>query len=280
MNRINARLLAVASFTLVALVARKPALGADGSDSERPLVIDNDATPHPALAAPGASALPEQRFDAPPPPPPAHRTRSRAVLEIDEDGRATKTRNGVTTALTPEQFYKAVGRRDLAEALHDRRKEKKAVVIGGAVLAGLGTATLIGDIAYAAGGFRSCNLPGARSNCSPQYAINNQLAATLALVGIGGIIAGTGVLVGGLVGMHPDAGGDDERRDLLEEYNARAPRSAAHSNTAASVNETTAQGAPRDGAGTRLLALRPLSTLSVAPLLGDQARGMTLRMSF
>ena len=279
MNRFNARLLALASFTLVSLVARKPALGADGSDSTQPLVIDN-AAPQPASNAPGGSALPEQRFDAPPPAPAAGRTRPRAILEIDEHANATKTRNGVTTELTPEQFYKAVGRKDLAEALQERRKEKRGVVIGGAVLAGLGTALLIGDVAYAAGGFRSCNLPSAQSRCSAQYAINNQLAATLALVGLGGIVAGTGVLVGGLVGMHPDAGGEDERRDLLDEYNARAPRSEARTNAPDGMNATNEQEAPRDAAGTRQLALRSLATLSLAPLVSDQARGVTLRMAF
>ncbi len=275
MNRTNARLLAVASFTIIALVARKPALGADASAPEHPLVIDNAVPAQPVIVAPPNAP----DVDAPPPAA-ARRPRARATIAIDEDGNATKTRNGVTTDLTPEQFYKAVGRKDLAEALHERKLHKVRMAVGGGVLIGLSAALLIGDFIYVVNNTIGCGVTVGSRGCTDRFTGNSRLASGLAIGGFAGLLAGGGVLVGSLVGIRPDAGGDDERRDLLDEYNLRAARRDAAPNAMQERNETDTHSAQPANATPRQLALRSLATLSLAPLVNDEARGVTLRMAF
>jgi hypothetical protein len=258
MNRINARLLAATAFALVALIARKPALGADASA----LTVAD---------APVASSTSSPVDEVPPTPP----NGPRANLEIDDQGNATKTLNGVTTRLTPEQFYAAVGRDDLAEAVRKRRAGKERVGVVGGTMALVGTGLLLA--ASGVGERQSCTLPTGGHVCATGASSNANVDRGMAIGGGGMIFAGAGLLVGVLVGIHPDPLDDDERRDLLDDYNARAQRSDAHANAPSEQNATNAQGAARGTEQTGPIALR---SLSVAPLVSDQARGVTLRMSF
>jgi hypothetical protein len=288
MNLTNARLLAVTAFTLVALIARKPALGADASAPARPLIIANAAPvppappPAPTVAADSTErGAPAQDADAPPPPPPpARRTRHHATLAIDEDGNATKTRNGVTTELTPEQFYRAVGRRDLADELHERRMHKVRMAVGGGVLMGLGVAALLGDLIYVASNYVDCAQPVGSHGCTGGTTTNSHVTSGVAIGGVAGLVLGGGVLIGSLVGIHPDEGGEDERRDLLDEYNARAMRSDAQKTGPTELNGANAHGVKPDAATPRQLALRSLASLRIAPVLNEQSRGVTLGVSF
>ena len=284
MNITNARLLAVTSFALVALIARKPALGADASAPAHPLIIDNaaPAQPAPTVAADASErAAPALDADAPPPPPPpARRTRQRATLAIDEDGNATKTRNGVTTELTPEQFYRAVGRRDLADELHERRMHKVRMAVGGGVLMGLGVAALLGDLIYVASDYVDCSSTLGSHGCTGGTTANSHVTAGVAIAGVAGVVLGGGVLIGSLVGIHPDEGGDEERRDLLDEYNTRAPRGDARTTVPAALNTTNSQDATLGGSTAKQVALRSLATMRVMPLLAAQERGVALGVSF
>ena len=70
----------------------------------------------------------------------------------------------------------------------------------------------------------------------------------------------------------------DERRDLLDEYNARATDGASSNSRgdtqgAQNVSSTTRNPAPSK-------AERALATLRIAPLLADQSHGVALGMSF
>ncbi len=290
MNRATARLLAVTSFALVSLVARKPALGADASAPAHPLILDNAAPARPAPVKPppamsnagesSESAPPALDADAPPPPPPARHSRKRATLAIDEDGNATRTRNGVTTDLSSEQFYKAIGRRDLADELHERRMHKVRMAVGGGVLMGLGVAALLGDLIYVASNYVDCVQMVGSHGCTGGTTTNSHVTAGVAIGGVAGLVLGGGVLVGSLVGIHPDEGGEDERRDLLDEYNARAPRSDAQKAGPAELNGANVREVKPDAATPRQLALRSLETLRVMPLVSAQDRGVALGLSF
>ncbi len=201
---------------------------------------------------------------------PAARPLRKAKIEIDRNGDALQIGPHTITELTPEQFYKAVGRDDLAVSLRQERKAKTAVVVSGAVLAGLGSAALFADLVYDMGSLGNCSYAG-QTNCSHGYSPNAQIERGLAIGGALGVTVGAGALLVGLLGVHPDAEGEQQRRDLAEQYNARAGQ-AGEPATRATAEVTTET--PRQ------LASRSLETLRVAPLISAQTRGVTLGVSF
>jgi len=197
----------------------------------------------------------------PPPPPPAPPAPSAGgLLTITPDGIAVlNDSQGLRTTLTPDEFYKLVGRQDLGDAVHERSTRDLWMIGGGSIAAAAGLVVLVGDLVYVVS--HIC-FTYASSNCQ---AANSNVAGGLFVGGLLGIGVGTGVAIAGGIARRLDDGGVEERRTLADEYNDRAARSDA----------TEAQPDPAANSKPS-----PLATLRPIPVAVERGGGLGVAMSF
>ena len=247
MNRIDSRRRIWTSLALLAIAAARPARAADASDAA------STTAPQALPPAPVAGGRASTTHD---------------TFALDQNGNASRNHAGLITALSPTEFYAAVGRKDLAEGLARRRNLKTGVVVSGALLGALSTVAFFASVVYSPDSCSNTNFD--KPACNGFY-FTEKTAQTLTAVSLVGVGVGMSSMALGLIALHPDDGGEAERRELADEYNARGSKTDASSPApVAQVHKLT----------TQQLAARSLSTLSVAPLVTDQGHGLSLRMSF
>jgi hypothetical protein len=247
MNRIDSRLRIGMSLALLAIAAARPARADDASD---------------ATSATAAQTVPAAPVAA------ARAQATRDTFAVGQNGNAIRNHAGLITALSPTEFYAAVGRKDLAEGLALRRNIKTGVVVSGALLGALSTVAFFASVVYSPDSCSNTNLD--KPACNGFY-FTEKTAQTLTAVSLVGVGVGMSSMALGLIALHPDDGGEEERRRLADEYNEQGTKADASAPVpVAQTHQLT----------TQQLAARSLSTLSISPLVSDQGRGVSLRMSF
>jgi tetratricopeptide (TPR) repeat protein len=196
--------------------------------------------------APAASPAPDRSKDV-------ARYRAQRVLVVEPDaehrGRApTFVLGSSNLPLEGSNFYRAVGRPDLATRYADRNAIRRLVLGSGGVLAGIGLGTVIFSALDA------CD--AGQSDCEAAHGASNH---RLMLWGLGMLVSGVAVEVAGAL-FEPDPVDPKGQRELVEAHNGGLRKQL---------------GIQRDTATTA-----PAASLQVAPYAGPMGAGIALVGTF
>ena len=207
---------------------------------------------------------------APPPP------REPGVLTVADDGSGVlTTRSGLRTALEPIDFYKQVGRDDLAVALAERVRTRQSFIAGGAALVVIASALFFGNAIYQLSNCPGLGDEGCGPNSPEPSTANPGTVSALNIASALGTALGVGLLIAG-VAQQPDEGGPGQRRALAADYNARTAKADPAGPDGGAISDEA--GAPAGSLSADARA--QLRTLRAIPIAADGARGMALAISF
>ena len=155
-------------------------------------------------------------------------------------------------------FYERVGRSDLALAYQRKQGLKVGLTATGGIFFGLGV--LVEVVALAAASSGGCS-SSTYFGCIGSR-IEADAAGKVALIGLGLIAGGTGLLVGGFV-INPNPVSDAEARRLVDEYNQRLKERLGVSAKPESTPEQ-----------------REKVRIALAPAISTSGGGLSLQVSF